>query len=262
MRKTRRLSDLAGEVKRLHDRDEALSRERQKNKQEQRDIRLHIGRLVTGVSEGELGELARRSGYTAARLKDFRAVAAAWPKGSFPAEAHFTALEELRRDPERFTKIKTAHTKRDARAAKGGKVDTPSRWAPDVKADFIKEALADPDVAREVARDINSRASIARGEQDVYRESRERRDLDPAFKASRQTVAGDDVIRQLTNARYMVNRALDQAMSDGMTDAKRSEARDAVRELATSVDWIQSYLDSGDTSFEQALDDLLRSQEN
>ena len=253
---------IAEEVKTLHDRDEQLSKERAKNKIEQRDVRLKIGHLVKDVPEHLRSELSARTGYTVARLKDFERCRLAWPEGSFPNDANYTALEELSRDPNRFTKIKAGMSKRDAREAKGGKVDTPSRWAPEVKTAFLREALSDPEVARQIASDVEIRSTIAKAENEAYRERRSQRDLDPSSKAMRQTVSGDDIVRQIIGARYKINRALDQAMDEGLTNAKRSEALEALAELTTTIAWFESYLNSGDTSFEQALDELLRSQEN
>jgi len=258
---TRSLLEIAKEVKSLHDRDEALSKARAKTKVEQRDVRLRIGQLVTQVPVEQLGVVAEKSGYAVARLKDFALVREAWPEGTFPDDASYTPLEELARDPERFAKITAGMSKRDARAARGGKVDTPSRWSSQVKSDFIKEALADPEVARQVAEDVQTRASIARAENDLFREHRNRRDLDPASKNLRQTVSGDDIIRRIIAARYEINRALDQAMDEGLTTAKRAEARQALAELTTTVSWFSSFLESGDTSFEEQLEQLL-SQEN
>lgn len=254
---TRSLLTIAKEVKSLHDRDEALSKTRVKTKVEQREVRLKIGALVNQVPAESLHVVAEKSGYTEARLKNFAFVRTQWPDGTFPNDISYTPLEEIARHPDRFQLIKSGMSKRDARAAKGGKVDTPSRWAPGVKAAFIKEALADPDIARAIASDVSTRAIIAQAENALFRDERSRRDLDSAHKNMRQTVSGDDIIRLITHARYSINRALDQAIDDGLTEVKRAEARKALGQLATSITWFSSYLDSGDTSFEEQLEALL-----
>lgn len=257
----KQLESIAREVHQLRDQDEALSKARVKTKVEQRDVRLRVGELVADLSEQEVALVAKESGYTTARLGNFAFVYKQWPKGSYPEDISFTPLEELARHPDRFSLIESGMSKRDARAARGGRVDTPSRWSPEVKMDFIKEALADPAVARQVASDASTRSIIARAENDLMREDRTRRDADPSYKVTRQAVSGDDIVRRIVNARYDINRALDQAMEDGLTDPKRQEALEALAELTTTVDWFRSYLESGDTSFEQALEALL-SEEN
>lgn len=251
---------IAEEVKTLHDQDEALSKARVKTKVEQRDVRLKIGALVTQLPADQLAFVAERSGYAQARLKDFAFVRDRWPEGSFPDDVSYTPLEELARNEDRFTLIQAGMSKRDARAARGGRVDTPSRWSPAVKAEFIKESLSDPEVARAAAGSVETRAAIARAENDIYREERDRRDRDPSYKSSRQTVSGDDIVRGITGMRYTANRLLEQAMDQGLTKSKRKEALEALAELSTSLGWLESYLNSGDTSFEQALDDLLRQE--
>ena len=253
-----RLLAIAQEVQTLHDRDEALSQARLKSKVEQRDVRLRIGALVNQVPDDHLNVIAEQSGYTVARLRDFALVRTAWPDGKFPDDVSYTPLEELARDPERFDKIASGMSKRDARAARGGKVDTPSRWSAQTKARFIAESMADPEVARSVASDVAVTGAIAKAEHTLYREARDQRDIhDPGHKGMRQTNTGHDIVRRLIMARYGVSHSLDQAMDEGITDDLRELVTAEIDRLQDALSWFRSYLVDGDRSFEQELQALL-----
>lgn len=225
---------IAEEVKNLHAQDDALSKVRAKTKVEQREIRLRVGTLISQVNESSLPMIAEKSGYTVARLKDFAFVRKQWPEGKFPADANYTALEELARDPERFSKITSGMSKRDARAAKGGKVDTPSRWSDDVKADFIKEALANnPEVARQIAADQAARAAVAEANLALLRQHQAKTDAArPAQKQSREEIEKGRVLNALDNIRYALTKALGNVMDQGLAgDAEVMEALEEIKPI-------------------------------
>lgn len=258
------LDELIEEVKHLREEDEALDKTRAQAKVKQRDVRLRVGALVSQLDESEIPVLAARSGYPDSRLKAFARVRAAWPDGSFPADIGYTPLEELARHPDRFTLIRPGMSKRDAREARGGMVDTPSRWSPQVKADFVREAMSDPTVARRIADDVQTRAHLARAESEAYHERRSLRDLEPGRKVERHRLAQDEVERLLDNARYALNRALDVAMdADLSEDVLLAIRNGSFATVEESVTWMREFLASGDTTFEAALHELLNnSQEN
>lgn len=251
-----RLLAIAQEVRTLHDKDEALSKVRLKSKVEQRDVRLRIGELVNQVTEAQLPVIAQQSGYTVARLKNFAFVRTQWPNGSFPADVSFTPLEELVRDEDRFTLIASGMSKRDARAARGGKVDTPSRWSPAVKADFIAEAVSDPEVAAALAANPEARAAMAEAEWQRREDARRINDLtNPGFKAQRERTELQELVRDIDNLRYRVGRAVDQAME--LEAAGDPHLVETVAELKNAVGWLDSYTNGGDTAFESDLTRLL-----
>lgn len=251
-----RLTRLAKEVKALHERDDELGKLRQKTAVEQRDLRLAIGEKVTGLDDVETRAVAQVAGLEPARLRNYAFVRAQWPDGTFPADAHFTSMEELARDPDRFTKLKSGMSKRDAREAKGGRVDTPSRWSPTVKADYVREALNDPEVARQVMRDQATRAAVAEAEWDARRERQATKDLtNPRDKRLRENTERLELLRSLDNVRFAIARAVAKAQ-----DLKLGGDKDLIasaNEIASATGWLQAYATGGATDFEDALARLL-----
>jgi hypothetical protein len=250
---TRSLQKVREEVKALNDKDQALTKVRAKTKIEQRDLRLAIGRIASVLqTDAEFEAVAEYSGLTIARLKDYVFVYQQWPAGTFPADSNYTALEELARDEDRFTKITPGMSKRDARAAKGGKVDTPSRWSPKVKADFIKESLNDPEVAKEIAQDRAARAAMAEAEWQSMQARRAQQDItNPGRSAARQTTEVAELTRSLDNIRYALGKALTKAIDLGV--AGRDDVLDAFQDVTLMHDGLRDYLNSGATDFDAAL---------
>lgn len=248
--------------------------------------------LSLNLSSSEKESFAAQAGLSKGVLAERISTAKAWPPSKRRKDRSYTLHRDLRNDPDRFGLIKHYVDVNDMREATGQAAANSRRSLSDprhpaspqsiaarataepafmgqildqlpaeTRGQLVREALASPEVAREVASDVSARAAVARAENEVLREARHQRDLSPAEKASRQTVAGDDVIRRIVSARFNVTQALDQAMDDGLTPAKRIEAQEALAELATSIGWFQHYLETGDTSFEDELDALLRQEQ-
>lgn len=250
---TRSLQKVREEVKALNDKDQALTKVRAKTKIEQRDLRLSIGKIASVLqTDAEFDAVAEYSGLTVARLKDYVFVRQQWPDGSFPADSNYTALEELARDEDRFNLIKPGMSKRDARAAKGGKVDTPSRWSPKVKASFVKDALNDPEVAKEIAQDRAARAAMAEAEWQAMQSRRaQKENLNPDRKANREITEAAELLRSLDNIRYALGKALTRAIDLGVSG--REDVLDAFADITLMHDGLRDYLNSGATDFDAAL---------
>lgn len=252
-----RLRTIAEEVKALNDKDQQLAKLREKTKVEQRDLRFDIAdKAAKLTTDEEFAFVAEVSGLAVARLRDYIFVRAQWPKGTFPADVHYTALEELARDPERFDKIKSGMSKRDARAAKGGRVDTPSRWTPDVKAAYVREALADPEVARQVASDRAARTAMAEAEWERQRERQAQAELaSPGRKAMRETTEKLELLRSLDSIHYAIGRAVAKAQELELGGDQDLIA--AAADVVTAAGWLSEYAAGGATGFDDALARLL-----
>lgn len=251
---TRTLHTLAEEVKSLQEQDDALTKARAKTKVEQRDLRLKMGQMVSVLqSDLEWTYVADRSGLTVARLKDYAFVRAQWPDGTFPADSNYTALEELARDEDRFAKITPGMSKRDARAAKGGKVDTPARWSAKTKADFASESAKDPEVAKAMVQDPAFRAALAEAEWQA-RQARRAAET-PGRKQARVSTEKAELLRSVDNIRYAIGKAVSKAIDLGM--AGDGDLLDVAAEASDAMSWLTEYAASGDTTFDAALAALL-----
>lgn len=245
---SRTLHALAEEVRKDNERDEALTKIRSKTKVEQRDLRLKMGQTAAVLqTDQEFSYVAGHAGLTVARLKDYVFVRKQWPNGTFPADSNYTALEELARDADRFNLITPGMSKRDARAAKGGKVDTPSRWSPKVKADFVKEAMSNPEVARQIAGDQSARAAMAEAEWALAQERRAAKDAaNPGRKAIRENTEKAELLRSLDNIQYALVKAVEKARDLGVSGDVDFVA--AAREVEIAASWLTTVTPDFDTA--------------
>lgn len=246
---TRSVVRIAREVKSLHDQDEQLGQLKQKTEAEQRDIRLKVGRLVKDLGGDERQRIAEVSGYTVGRLRDYALMAVAWPEGTYPDQANYTAMEEIKGHPDRFTWIaeNPDASKRDAREWRGGKVDTPSRWAPEVKASFIDEALKDPEVRKRVT-DAEMGAQVAA---DASAYSRLRADGRTSSDGHHAQDVGD-VARLWQEARALA-RKIDSWTEDARALRVSQDDKDyllgAVEEMVIAVTAAKNHINSTDAAF-------------
>lgn len=247
---TRNIAAIAKKVKQLHDRDQELSKARLLTKREQREVRLEIGALVYELDDTGLKKVAEISGYTTARLENFSFTRAQWPEGTYPEDCSYTVMEELARDPERFSKVTAGMSKRDARAARGGKVDTPSRWSADVKAEFVRQALADPDVAGQIT-DAVMNAAIA-ADAEAYERLRSGRQTGSAGHDDSIDAVGRLAARAQSIAR-MIDGWTEEARQLRVSEADKELLLGAVEPMLIAAVAAKNHIESTDAAFASLL---------
>jgi hypothetical protein len=223
-------------------------------------------------------------------LLNYRQIARAWPADRRRQGASFTAHAELRSHPERFTVIKDGMSAGQARKAAG----TRPRELAEVRAETVREALQDPKVAQvlladpqvrhvmdearpsedraeqarrlirdpavaqHVVRDDKARSNMARAAKDMEEEATERqRERAPGLVGMSDfyQAAGE-----LSRARQSLSKALDAMRRVDLSDDERESLQEDAKRAGLVLDWIGSYLKSGDHSFDKELDALLQEE--
>lgn len=234
------------------------------------------------------------AGYEFSTLQTYRRVAAQWPARNRIPDASFSAHAQLKDHPDRFTLIQPAMTATDAMRAAGksaqsrGVVTADERIAqtraaltdPAVaravmmgsetrhviddarpredRAEQARRALRDPQVARQVVEDPHARSSMARAakgmEDDAARRQRDR--------APRLVQTSDlyEAIGELSRMRRAGIKALDAMRKITLDDDAREELLEHSERVGLVMDWIDSYIQSGDHSFDTELDRLLNEE--
>jgi|SRR5215471_10647544 len=137
------------------------------------------------------------------------------------------------------------------------------KLTPKQAAKVAQAALGKPDVARELAKNPEASAQVTRVSGQV-REEREATNKERTRKSSgalgqaKSTLAFlANVLGNLVVAKRGIRDAYDAVREMEMDDEQRGAVAESLDEIRTMLDWFQSYLDSGDQSFEDELSKLL-----
>jgi len=128
------------------------------------------------------------------------------------------------------------------------------------RVEAARALLGDRRVAEDVLRDPKTRATLTRATRSVDEDLKERaaergREQNP--KLANQSVQYE-VIGELTSIRYRLNRMLERMTHELKVNKDvRESVLEVLEELENSVSWIRSFLESGDRSFEDALEQIL-----
>jgi hypothetical protein len=229
-------------------------------------------------------------------LADYRSTAMAWLVEERCVGATFSTHRELRDHADRVKLIKPGLSRKEARRLAGRKVDAP---VPGTGVAQVKAALADPVVAREVLADPQVRHVIDESRPAEDREEQARRlvrdpqiaeaihrdpKVAPTLRRASAKVTREveqaaherqrervpelvnrsqlyEIAGRLGHARRDVNGALDGLREIELDDDSREMLMEEVRDVETSLGWLRSFLESGDRSFEAALNRLLEEGE-
>src|SRR5215467_8163704 len=119
------------------------------------------------------------------------------------------------------------------------------KLTPKQAAKVAQAALAKPDVARELAKNPEASAQVTRVSSGALGQAKSTL----AFLAN--------VLGNLVVAKRGIRDAYDAVREMEMDDEQRGAVAESLDEIRTMLDWFQSYLDSGDQSFEDELSKLL-----
>lgn len=128
---------------------------------------------------------------------------------------------------------------------------------PEDRIEMAAKLLADVDVAAAVVRNTKAMAKIAEAEQERVEDTRSQQ-----TRSATRSVADEwDVSGDLFRARKFVVLALKKAKAAGSsTKATRSSWLDDAKEVRVALDWFESLVESGDSSWEQALEEWSEAQ--
>lgn len=123
----------------------------------------------------------------------------------------------------------------------------------------VRKALSDPEMAHDVLQDQGTRASVAKASMGIaaelvheQRQAQQRRAPDVSHRSQVY-----DILGRLVTARRQVVTTLDQLRHMDLDDDDRELLAEVIGELANAVEWYQSYISSGERSFDRELDRLL-----
>jgi len=250
-------------------------------------------RVAEEAGETTLTEYAEAIGVPFNTLRDYRKVAQRFPKdarASLPWSTH-RALAE--RD-DRFELLKRAETEgwtvsRALEAAGRKPVSGSTVTAEDVKrtlldpdvarrvmadpqvrhmieeavpsedrAEQARRLVRDPAVARHVVRDDTARSAMARAAKDMEKEADQRqRERAPGLVGLSDFYQATG---ELSRARQALTKSLDAMRKVDLEDDQRESLKEDSSRVRLVLDWIDSYLESGDHSFDKELDALLREE--
>lgn len=227
-------------------------------------------------------------------LQNYRSIAHRWPKSARADSVSFKVHEVLAGLPDRFEVVKSREkwTYDEALRAAG----RPSAVSPSaaIRAEEARDLLADPEVARAAMADPQIRHVVDEARPAEDRADQARRLIrDPAV--ARHVVQDNSARSAMAKAAKEMEESAEQRQRErapglvGMSDFYQAtgelsrmrqagmKSLDAMRKLDLSEDqreslkddhsrvrlvseWIDSYLDSGDHSFDKELDALLREE--
>jgi len=127
------------------------------------------------------------------------------------------------------------------------------------KVQTARELMSDREVARDVLRDQKTQARVTRASLDVSQErEREQREAQ-ASRAPKSAKRSQvyDALGRLTSARRQVVSILDLLRHVDLNDEDRELLSEVTQELDNAVGWLKSYIESGERSWDRALDRLL-----
>ncbi len=196
-------------------------------------------------------------------LTRYRQVAAAWPREKRSRVASHGAHQVFAGHPDRFKLIGKVKTADEARRLAGHRPN--GARTPDERVEVVRRVLQDPEVARrtfsdpEIARAAvrvpAARSAMAKAaremEEDVSQQQRAR------LPRLVETSDFYEAIGELSKGRRAHMKALDAMRRIDLDDEQREELQEHFDRAELVLDWIGSYIESGDHSFDRELDKLL-----
>jgi hypothetical protein len=232
------------------------------------DDAAHNGALET------MDEYAEAVGVEFETLRQYRSVAHEWPRGTRVPGASWSAHREAMGN-EKMRRILTGKQKPpkgkatwtvDALRQKAGK--QPTRHEPPPrsyreKAEVAAEYLREPEVRSEMAAIPKAADAVSRAAGEVASERHERATGAQRKRAPKLVGASDyyNGLGRLTSARRAVEKALAEFRKVDLNDEQRESINEDVEEIEARLDWLRSYVKSGDRSFDAELDRLLAASE-
>ncbi len=254
---------------------------------------------VTTGSHGRLEKWAEEMGWFEAgrafqTLRQYRETANAWPPERRLASTSYTVHNELRWHDERFDLIRGEMTLSQARQAAGRSIrsrivatdgeeiertrellsdpevaravmaDAQVRHVVDEarpmedRAEQARRLVRDPAVARHVVQDNTARSAMAKAAKEMEDEAEERqRKRAPSLVGMSDFYAATG---ELSRMRQAGMKSLDAMRKLDLSEDQRESLKDDHNRVRLVSEWIDSYLDSGDHSFDKELDTLLREE--
>ncbi len=222
----------------------------------------------TGMYE-KLHEWIDEIGYEGDKdtIARYRQVAAAWPPERRSSTASHGAHQVLAGNPNRFKLIGKVKTADDARRLAGHRPNDPITSDERVEQarrvlqdpEIASRALSDMQIARQAVRVPAVRSAMAKAAKEMEDESRQQQ----RERAPRLVEASDfyEAIGELSKGRRAHIKALNaMRVIDDLDDEQREELQEHLERAQIVLDWIESFLESGDHSFDKELDKLLREE--
>lgn len=129
---------------------------------------------------------------------------------------------------------------------------------PEERAERTSRALRDPSVAREVVKDNRARSAMARAASEMEEAATQRqRERAPGLVGMSDFY---EATGELSRARQALTKSLDAMRKVDLADDQRDSLREDHDRVKLVSEWIDSYLKSGDHSFDRELDALLREE--
>lgn len=215
-------------------------------------------------AEVKLARFATEIGLELRPVEQYRQVAMAWPQSTRVPSASWSVHREMMSDPDRSAKLRGMAQEAPegrvtvdyARRAAGRPAHRPSDAAG--KAAVIREHLRDPEVQREIAKDPKATSALHLASAKVGDLNREEMVADQRKTGHLALSAFYQASGQLHGAAHRVRVALKLLREVSMTDEDTRESILAdLHNIKVAVDWVESYVRSGNRSFEDELAALL-----
>jgi hypothetical protein len=191
---------------------------------------------------------------------NYTKVAAAWPASHRRLAASWSVHETLAHHSDRFRLIRDDMTKREAQTAAGRKVsgDGFQPKTADERAEKVREYLKDPEVVKEIAKDPHASGALHVASAKVGDINREEMVTQQRKSGTLAMSAFYQASSQLHGAAHRVRMALKLLREVSMTDEDTRESILAdLNQITVACDWVESYVRSGNRSFEDELAALL-----
>lgn len=203
----------------------------------------------------EIGYLDDEGQPHVGNLRMLRATALAWPKDQRVPEASFTAHRHLKDHPDRarLLREKPGMTVREANNLAG---KTPILGSKDNKAETAVKLLEDPAVVAAIARSPEYRRVVTLASADIGEQQRREQVRQGVTKPDEIWGFEHDLSRHTNGLARMLRQALAGEYKP-LGELEHREVKAAIGEARVVLDWLESYVDSGDRSFEDQLSALL-----
>jgi hypothetical protein len=258
------------------------------------DLALEVAPMGdSGVNTGVMDKLrkyAEEIGIEADTLDWYRKTSHAWPGETRVSPVTWSVYKLLAWRDDRRELIKQVKTTGDALRVLGRKLRATSQPAvaqvmqylsdPEVartvmadpqvrhivdefrptedKAEQARRLVRDPAVARQVVRDNTARSAMAHAAKEMEQESAQRqRERAPSLVGMSDFYQATG---ELSRMRQSGMKSLDAMRRVDLSDDQRDSLKDDHERVKLVSEWIDSYLESGDHSFDKELDALLREE--
>jgi len=211
--------------------------------------------------EAKLEQYAEDIEVSYSTLRDEVTTAKAWPQSARDPRKSWTVHRELNGRDDRFDLIEQINTTTELRQLLGRRPSHSGTQLPKAaRVAQVREALANPEIAREIASDPKTSSiisdAIRQHREDVTDRAieRERSKNPETFDVSKFNSA----IEHFNRARLEAGKAIDDLRFTNLNEDRRAAIRNAIGELGRVIDWASSLVESGNVTFEEELNELLQ----